>query len=505
MTKQSYLGIDQGSSSTKGVLLDERGDTIAQWSLPVPPPMIHERCVEQDAEALFLSVVGIFDKALECATAQGVAIGAAGLATQRSGVVAWNALDCSILHPLITWADTRTFPQIQALGRGVELISNQTGIPTIPHFAAPKIHLLQREFLEASAQVGTLDSFLVFRLSEGRVFVTEDTMASRTMLYGLAERVWSDELCRQFKVDKKRLPRINPSLAPHTTYRGISIAALLGDQQAALLGRISAGDRPLLNLGTIASLTRNTGATPIQKPALKTTVLYSRLMPSAGLRDLVYLTEITSAVTGSVLREPVRRAWCDGIDSLEELCKSAYEANPMGLATAYFVNSEVSEQQPAKTLWPSGVPNVMVCKPGAAVRDKARAVVENVGNILVRMLEEFSEKDLLGERFPAEIDIAGGGSELDYVMQYVADVSGHTLRRFAAKEAGARGAALAAMISVRGKGEFRDYNTDAPERLFVCERPERRKRYLMWQRLEHDVLHKTLPSHAEVEEASSNN
>ena len=115
------------------------------------------------------------------------------------------------------------------------------------------------------------------------------------------------------------------------------------------------------------------------------------------------------------------------------------------------------------------------------------------------MLEEFSEKELLGENFPAEIDIAGGGSELDYLMQYVADVSGHTLRRLQAKEAGARGVALAAMLSACGKGEFRDYNTEAPDRCFVCERPDRRKRYLMWQRLEHDVLHNALPPHAEVE------
>jgi sugar (pentulose or hexulose) kinase len=181
------------------------------------------------------------------------------------------------------------------------------------------------------------------------------------------------------------------------------------------------------------------------------------------------------------------------------LCESAYETTPTGLATAYFVNNEISEQQSGKDTWPAGVPNVMVCKPNATDADRARAVVENVGNLIVRMLEEFSEKDLLGERFPAEIDIAGGGSELDYLMQYVADVSGHTLRRLEAREAGARGAALAAMISVRGKGEFRDYNTEAPERCFVCESPERRKRYLMWQRLEHDVLRNTLPVHAEIE------
>lgn len=499
MTKNLFLGIDQGSSSTKGVLLDDKGEPVAEWSVPVPPQETNERCVEQEPEALYLSVVEVFERALERATALEATIAAAGLAVQRSGVLAWRADDGAPVHPVITWADTRTYPQIQALGRGVELISNKAGIPTIPNFAAPKIHLLQREFLEHSIHVGTLDSFLLFRLSEGRVFVTEDTMASRTMLYSLDERAWSDELCRQFKVDKKRLARVNPSLAPHTTFRGVPITALVGDQQAALLGRLGVGDRPLLNLGTIASLTRNTGSAPIRKPALKTTVLYSRLAPNAGVRDTFYLTEVTSSVTGSVLREPVKRQWCDGIESLNELCERAHEATPTGLATAYFVNNEISNQQTGKDTWPAGVPNVMVCKPNATDADRARAIVENVGNLVVRMLEEFSEKELLGEKFPAEIDIAGGGSELEYLMQYVADVSGHTLRRLGAKEAGARGAALAAMISVRGKGEFRDYNTEAPERCFVCESPERRKRYLMWQRLEHDVLRNTLPAHAEIE------
>jgi glycerol kinase len=495
MKPNLYLGIDQGTSSTKGILLDASGVSVAEWSAAVPEARYDERRVEQDPEGILSSVVDIFDKARQLAEEQECVIRGAGFGVQRSGVLAWRASDGVSVHPMMTWADTRTYPQIQAFGRGVEIISGKTGLPTIPNFAAGKIHLLQRQFLDPQVHVGTLDSFLLFRLSKGKVFITEDTMASRTMLYALGERNWSDELCMQFAVDKRRLPRINPSLAPHSTHEGVPIVALLGDQQAALLGRMNTANRPLLTLGTIASLTVSTGTTPVQKPALKTSVLYSRLIPNAAVRDLFFLSEVTSSVTGNVLLEPLRRAWCKSSEELQAQCEASFEANPMGLATAYFVH----KQDPSE-VWPHGIPNVMVCKSGATVADRARAVVENVGNLIVRMLEQFAEKEMLGEAFPAQIDLAGGGSEIDYLVQYVADVSGHTFHRFSAREAGARGAALAALTSAHSREDIRSFNAEPATRVFVCENPERRKRYLVWQRMEQDVLKNTLPPHAEIEE-----
>jgi sugar (pentulose or hexulose) kinase len=141
----------------------------------------------------------------------------------------------------------------------------------------------------------------------------------------------------------------------------------------------------------------------------------------------------------------------------------------------------------------------MVCKPGASVADRTRAVVENVGNHIVKMLSEFSEKGLLGTDGSAEIDVAGGGSELNFLMQYVADVSGHTLHRLPAREAGARGAALAAWMSTHSQPHAHALNSDAPTKIFTSSNPERRKRYLMWQRMEQDVARNQIPASAEVE------
>jgi glycerol kinase len=489
-----FLGIDQGSSSTKGLLLDQAGEMVAEWTAAVPEINRAARCVEQDPQGLLQSVRHIFDQARQAATENGRRLRAWGLSVQRSGVLAWHSETGEVLHPMITWADTRTQPAIDAFGRGKERISVQTGLPVLANFAGGKIHLLQHQFLDPKVYVATLDSYLIHMLSDFAVFSTEDTMAARTMLYAIQQRGWSEELCKQFQVDQKRLPHIVGSLSKHTVVNDVPLMACLGDQQAALLGRYNSAKRPLLNLGTIASLTVATGATIALKPAVIASVLYSRSLSNSLEREVMFIAESTSPVTGTVLLEPLRRQWCADTNEMSDLCSKAYQDNPAGLATAYWVNKEYPSDA-----WPQGIPNVTVCKSGAGTMDRVRAVVENVGNIVVRMLEEFAEKGLLGDRFPAQLDVAGGCSELEYLMQYVADVSGHTLHKLASREAGARGAALAAQISVDPSIDIRKLNDAAVAKIYQCQWPERRKRYLMWQRMEQDVLAKRLPAHAELE------
>jgi sugar (pentulose or hexulose) kinase len=161
-----------------------------------------------------------------------------------------------------------------------------------------------------------------------------------------------------------------------------------------------------------------------------TSVLLSRLVPNGFTRELRYLVELTSPVTGTVLLEPLRRAWASSSEELGRLCESAFTEHPDGRAIAYFVDHRAASPTNQEKM-----PNVTVCKKGATTQDRARAVVENVGNIIVRMLEEFAEPKLLAETYPAEIDVAGGGSELDYLCQYISDVSGHTLTRVALRAA----------------------------------------------------------------------
>jgi len=494
MTDSTYLGIDQGSSSTKGVLIDASGHSVADFTVAVPSRIEVERTVEQDAEGLLSSVVEVVLKAKQLAKANDSKIVAAGLAVQRSGVLAWGASDGVPLHPMITWADTRTFPIIQSFGPHAERISDQTGLPTIPNFAAGKIHLLQRKFLEPSVKVGTLESFLLYRLSGRQLFATEETMAARTMLYGIKSGAWSDSLCRDFKVDQSRLAPIRPSFAPYTTFEEIPFVAVLGDQQAAVLGRPGESGYALLNLGTIASLVVETGQRIIQKTGLMTSVLFSREDRDTKEISKEYLVEITSAITGTVLMEPLRRGWCQDSSELQAQCERSYAAHPEGIATGYFVN-----HRPSPPWHPERTPNALFCKPNATIADKVRAVVENVGNLIVRMIEEFHDKGLLGPDENNEIVVTGGGSELDYLLQYISDVSGRTLHRMPTREATARGAALAALIYTEKRPTTREFTSEPPRKSYQAVHSERRRRYMMWQKLEHDLLHGLLPSTLEIE------
>ena len=494
MTSPLYLGIDQGSSSTKGVLVDASGGSVADFQVAVPPRIEIERTVEQDAEGLLSSVVEVFLKAKQWAQDNGATVAAAGLAVQRSGVLAWRESDGVPVHPMITWADTRTFPIIQNFGVGVERISELTGLPTLPNFAAGKIHLLQRKFLEPAIKVGTLEIFLLYRLSARGVFATEETMAARTMLYGIASGTWSTQLCNDFRVDTARLAPIRPSLMKHATFEGIPVVAVLGDQQAAVLGRPGESGYALLNLGTIASLLVETGEKIVQKTGLMTSVLFSREDLKTRAVRKEYLVETTSAITGTVLLEPVRRKWCGDSSELQAMCVASYDVNPLGVATAYFVNHRASPP------WhPQRTPNVMFCKPGATTADKVRAVVENVGNLIVRMIEEFQDKGLLGPEKNNEIVVTGGGSELDYLLHYIADVSGRVLHRMPTREATARGAALSALIYSHDLPTTREFTKELPRKSYQPTNPERRRRYLMWQKMEQDLFNSALPSQAEVE------
>lgn len=489
-----YLGVDQGSSSTKGVLLTSKGEAVAEFQVAAPPRIENDRSVEQDAEGLLSSVVEVFLKAKERAHKEGCQIAAAGLAVQRSGVLAWQALDGVPIHPVITWADTRTFAITQSFGPRAEAISEMTGLPTIPNFAAGKIHLLQRRFLEPTIKVGTLDTFLMYRLSRRDVFVTDETMAARTMLYSLKEHGWSKQLCQDFKVNYARLAKIQPSFATYASFEGIPIVASLGDQQAAVFGRPGPKECALLNLGTIASLLVETGGRIVQKTGLMTSVLFSHeSQPGESVRR-EYLVETTSPVTGSVLLEPVRRNWCKDSSELHLMCEESYRNNPSGVAIAYFVNHRA-----LPPWYPERSPNVVVAKGEATTADRVRAIVENVGNLVARMIEEFEEKGVLGSGVDGEIVVTGGGSELDFLLQYISDISGRTLHRMKTREATARGAALGAMVHGGEIASIRALTQESPQRTYRSEHPERRKRYLMWQKLEQDILNRGLPVHAEIE------
>jgi glycerol kinase len=308
-------------------------------------------------------------------------------------------------------------------------------------------------------------------------------MAARTMLYNLNDKTWSDDLCRRFKVEKRRLSQIAPSLFSHGVYEGIPLTAMLGDQQAALFSFGGEKGKAVLNLGTIGSAVVMTGTEPVLRPGLKTTPCYSSEGQATQAKDIKYLSEITYPSLGSSMRGLLRKGWCQSSDEIDAMCLASLAKASDPKVCAYWANAtELSDAHPL------GAPDTMKEKPDADDGDRVRAVIENIGNHIVLMLEELHEKGLLEEAKKTAIEVSGGVSEGEYLLQYIADVSGYALRCRPENEATAIGAALASMFYTLDLTYVPTIHTKQAPAVFLPKDSTRRKGFLVWQRLRRDVL-----------------
>lgn len=436
MNQGLYLGIDQGTSSSKAVLLSPDERVVWSDQVPVRIQEYADGRVEQDSCELLFSIKTLFDAARSWAVAHNHEIKAMGLAIQRSGVTAWEGSSGAVVQPLMSHRDKRLRGFISEIEEQWDLIKERTGMPASPNFSGCKIALLQTEFSDRRVLVGTLDSYLLHRLSDGKCFVTDETMASRSMLYDIHQRGWCPELTDTFGVTTDRLAKVRPSVGPFFEYRGVPLTAALGDQQAAVLALSHGSGEPVLNLGTIASL-----VIPVQSrlplhPGMITTVLFSREDPS----HVEYLLEAVVSSSGSAVRK-ASEAIRPGI-TLEEL--------------DHMLRAEDAMQEKAWAFYPldgTGSPHwrtdVQPVVRGEDADTKsishARAIVDYVGHAIAENLQILRLSGWLGDRV---IPVGGGLARCGYLLQRIADASGARLCRVRELQATAVGAALAARAGV---------------------------------------------------------
>ncbi|MBN8550312.1 MAG: hypothetical protein J0M12_13425 [Deltaproteobacteria bacterium] len=478
-----FLGIDQGSSGTKGVLLDMHGQHYQEFSVPVSTHVIDEMQIEQDPLELLRSVRHVADDALRAADRLRKHIAGIGLSLQRSGVCAWDSESGAVLHRLITHRDRRTKAQLDEMNESHAIITRKSGLPVVPHYAAGKIALLQREFPDPKALISTLDSFIVQRFAGDSRFITEDSMAARTMLYGLGTAAWDDELCQIFSVQASRLPTISSSLGQHGTYRGIPITAMLGDQQASLFGRMAEGINALLNIGTISSLAIFTGDSPVFQQGFVTSVLYSE---GSVQREFKYILEAISGASGPLIDFIVKDLGAaQSIDEIAQICVAVPEEQ---CPVAFFPLGSSGSPD-----WTPGLPNVVKGWDRTSQRPLVRALIENMGNFIAQSILLLSETGILTpQHYP--LAVSGGLSDLDFLMQHIADVSGVELSRLSSREATARGAAIASMYSWN-KGKPRGMVPRHPEkRLFKPQVSKARERFAVWRDLREQASRGEVPT-----------
>ncbi len=447
----AILAVDQGTTGTTALVLGPDGAPLGRGYVPIRQAFPEPGRVEHDPDELFRSVVEAGREALARA---GVRPTALGLTNQRETVVLWDRRTLAPVAPAIVWQDRRTTARCRELRDAghEETVRAHTGIVLDPYFSATKIEWLlrdaelRRRAARGELAVGTVDAWLVARLTDGGVHATDPTNASRTLLYDLDARDWSDDLLRLFGVPRELLPALVPSCGvlaeSGREHFGVAlpIAGLAGDQQAALFGQACTAPGQSKNTyGTGAFLLVQAGnARPAAAPGVLVTAACG---PGGGP---------TYALEGSVLIAGAAVQWLrDGLG----LVASAEETEAMARGVAdtggvHFVPAFVGLGTPH---WePEARGTITGLTRGTTRAHLVRAALEAMAFSTADLLEAMAAG--AGLDVPA-LRVDGGAAANDWMMQFQADVLGLPIERPALVETTALGAGFLAGI---GAGIWRE-------------------------------------------------
>ena len=301
----TFIGaLDQGTSSTRFMIFDADARVIASHQLEHKQILPNPGWVEHDGAEIWMRTQEVIEGALSKAGITATELTAIGITNQRETTIAWDVTTGKPLHNALVWQDTRTAELMDNLSQSQkELIIHRTGLAIAPYFSASKMKWLIHNVpavadavKSGTARIGTMDSWILWNLSKG-TFATDVTNASRTALMNLETLDWDSELLALFEIPREVLPEIKPTSHIFArTPEGVPIAALVGDQQGAMIGQVcfDVGDsKTTYGTGNFALL--NTGTEIVRsRHGLLTTVCYK-----FGDSPAVYALEGSVAVTGS--------------------------------------------------------------------------------------------------------------------------------------------------------------------------------------------------------------
>lgn len=271
--KQYLLALDQGTTGSRCIIFDRSGKIVAKASREFTQYFPHAGWVEHDAVEIRDSQIAVAKEALALSGLSTDEIACIGITNQRETTVVWDRRTGSPICPAIVWQCRRTASHCEALRQNglADMIRQKTGLTIDPYFSATKLEWIldhipnARERAEAGELCfGTVDSWLIYCLTEGKVHATDPSNAARTMLYNIHTMDWDEELLELFRIPKSMLPAVLPSsgIFGETTLLGapIPIAGVAGDQQAALFGQCCFSAGSMKNTyGTGGFLLMNTG------------------------------------------------------------------------------------------------------------------------------------------------------------------------------------------------------------------------------------------------------
>ncbi|HEY7735449.1 MAG TPA: glycerol kinase GlpK [Candidatus Limnocylindrales bacterium] len=443
------LALDQGTSSSRAIVFDARARIRGLGQVELPATYPRPGWVEQDPLEILETQVAAAREALAAAGAEASAIGALGITNQRETTVAWDVAGTP-LSPAIVWQDRRTADRCAELqAAGVESpVRERTGLLLDPYFSATKMAWLldaipdgRDRAAAGDIRLGTVDSWLVDRLTGGHVFATDPSNASRTLLFDLHDRGWSTSLGETFGVPLAALPEIRSSDGDFgevdAAWLGapIPIRGILGDQQAALFGQgcFALGEAKN-TYGTGCFLLMTTGAdVPAPPPGLLATLGWT-----LGSQGTSYALEGSVFVAGAAVRW-LRDAlgMIPDAASVEALAASVPDAGGVTVVPAF--------AGLGAPYWdPDARGAVLGITAGTSAAHFARATLEAIAQQTVDLVEALEAG---GAPRLRTLRADGGAAGNDLLLQLQADLLGRPVVRSSIAETTALGAALVAGLA----------------------------------------------------------
>ncbi|WP_339514859.1 glycerol kinase GlpK [Pseudomonas sp. RL_15y_Pfl2_60] len=440
------LAIDQGTTSSRAIVFSDQGLPVARAQQEFKQYFPQDGWVEHDAEELWQSTLDVCREALEQSGLEISQVAAIGITNQRETTLVWDAQSGEPIHRAIVWQDRRTADYCAELKQdGHEArVAAKTGLLIDPYFSATKLRWILENVPGAleraergELRFGTVDSFLLWRLTGGQSHKTDATNASRTLMFNIHTQQWDAELLELFDIPESMLPEVMDSAAdfgrclPELLGAAIPVLGIAGDQQAALVGQACFQPGMVKSTyGTGCFMIQNTGDTPVTSQ--------NRLLTTVGYR---LNGKVTYAVEGSIFVAGAAVQWLrDGI----KLINHARDSEAMAVQTGdacgvYLVPAFTGLGAP---YWdPKARGAIFGLTRDTGIKEIVTAGLQSVCYQTLDLLEAMRQD---GAAAPSALRVDGGMVENNWVMQFLADILGVTVERPKVTETTALGVAYLA-------------------------------------------------------------
>lgn len=453
--KQYVMALDQGTTSSRCILFDKQGNICSMAQREFTQIYPQPGYVEHNPMEIWSSQLGVAIEAMAMVNAKPENIAGIGITNQRETTIVWDKTTGKPIYNAIVWQCRRTADKIDKLkADGMEeKVRTKTGLVPDAYFSATKIVWILENVEGAKEKAekgellfGTVDTWLIWNLTKGKVHVTDYTNASRTMLYDIHNLKWDEELLEYFGIPDTMLPTVRPSsyvygyTDPLVLGGQIPIAGAAGDQQAALFGQCCFNEGDVKNTyGTGCFLLMNTGEKPIaSKNGLVTTI--------AATQE----GEINYALEGSVFVAGASIQWLrDGMRMFKEAKQSEeYALNAVDTTGVYVVPAFAGLGAPYWNQYARG--SVFGITRGCQKEHFIRATLESIAYQTYDVIKAMEED--AGVRL-TNLKVDGGASANNFLMQFQSDILDATVDRPNCIETTALGAAYLAGLAT---GYFKD-------------------------------------------------